>query len=189
VEYIAVERTKWSGLKKIKYWENVPVYHDDPDWVLWDDYTKKSQALQQQSSDTIKLSVNVIQSISDNVQPFISQSKLVLQPKLINAVSDEVTNKSQDLVVQIDLNPSNVKYITSSIAVEYQGQKYYGWITYDNSVLKRQGQEWLSGDKIQDFGFNFLGKTYYRQDFYWDTAGISLGFVDGNPVAALFAFN
>ncbi|MCA2660465.1 MAG: VCBS repeat-containing protein, partial [Microcystis sp. M049S2] len=111
------------------------------------------------------------------------------RPLLISNLNQELTNKSQDLVVQIDLNPSNVKYITSSIAVEYQGQKYYGWITYDNSVLKRQGQEWLSGDKIQDFGFNFLGKTYYRQDFYWDTTGISLGFVDGNPVAALFAFN
>ncbi|MCZ8222405.1 MAG: lectin-like protein [Microcystis sp. LE19-84.1B] len=82
-----------------------------------------------------------------------------------------------------------VKYLTSGITVEYQGQKYYGWITYDNSVLKRQGQEWLSGDKVQDFGFNFLGKTYYRQDFYWDEKGVSLGFVDGNPVAALFAFN
>ncbi|NCS34520.1 MAG: hypothetical protein GPJ14_09575 [Microcystis aeruginosa G11-01] len=103
VEYIPVERTKRSGLKKVKYWENIPVYHDDPDWVLWDDYTKKSQALQQQSSDTIKLSVNVVQSIADNVEAFIGKSELVLQPKLINAVSDEVTNKTQDLVVQIDL--------------------------------------------------------------------------------------
>ncbi|NCS31286.1 MAG: hypothetical protein GPJ18_23310, partial [Microcystis aeruginosa F13-15] len=182
VEYTQVQKTKVSKGKKVTYWETVTTTHNDPNWVTWDDYTKKSQALQQQSADFLK-------SISDDVQAFISQSDLVLQPKLINAVSDEVTNKSQDLVVQIDLNPSNVKYITSSIAVEYQGQKYYGWITYDNSVLKRQGQEWLSGDKIQDFGFNFLGKTYYRQDFYWDTAGISLGFVDGNPVAALFAFN
>jgi len=108
------------------------------------------------------------------------------QIEAIQGENDAATITVDGQAVSVEMA---VKYLTSGITVEYQGQKYYGWITYDNSVLKRQGQEWLSGDKVQDFGFNFLGKTYYRQDFYWDEKGVSLGFVDGNPVAALFAFN
>ena len=108
------------------------------------------------------------------------------QIEAIQGENDAATITFDGQAVSVEMA---VKYLTSGITVEYQGQKYYGWITYDNSVLKRQGQEWLSGDKVQDFGFNFLGKTYYRQDFYWDEKGVSLGFVDGNPVAALFAFN
>jgi Ca2+-binding RTX toxin-like protein len=111
------------------------------------------------------------------------------RPSLISHLDQELTIKTNNLVNDIELEPATVHYLTSGITVEYQGQKYHGWITYDNSALKRQGQEWLSGNKIQDFGFNFLGKTYYREDFSWDATGVSLSFIDGNPVAALFAFN
>jgi hypothetical protein len=119
----------------------------------------------------------------------VDQAIAIRRPLLIDRLDQEITNKASDLNNDIDLTPSNVKWLTSGITVEYQGHKYYGWITYDNSALKRQGQEWLSGNRIQDFGFNFLGKPYYRQDFSWDATGVSLSFADGNPVAALFAFN
>ncbi len=119
VEYTQVQKTKVS-----KYWETVTTTHNDPNWVTWDDYTKKSQALQQQSADFLK-------SISDDVQAFISQSDLVLQPKLINAVSDEVTNKSQDLVVQIDLtNDQQEQWIETNLQ-KYIEQK-------QNSIVKAQ---------------------------------------------------
>jgi Ca2+-binding RTX toxin-like protein len=119
----------------------------------------------------------------------VDQAIANLRPALIARLDQDITYKISDLNSDIDLTPSNVKWLTSGITVEYLGQKYYGWITYDNLALKRQGQEWLWGDKILDFGFSFLGNTYFRQDFSWDQRGISLGFIDGNPVAALFAFN
>ncbi|WP_039900113.1 Calx-beta domain-containing protein, partial [Microcystis sp. T1-4] len=160
VEYIQVERTKWSGLKKKKYWESVPVYHDDPDWVLWDDYTKKSQALQQQSSDTIKLSVNVVQLVADNVNTFIDKSKVFLQPKLIKAVSDEVTNKSQDLVVQIDLTNDQQEQGIETNLQKYIKQK-------QNKILDVKNQQLKSVDitqtnlafSSQQGGFNALNIT------------------------------
>ncbi|MFM7440907.1 MAG: lectin-like protein, partial [Snowella sp.] len=111
------------------------------------------------------------------------------RPSLISQLDQELSIKANNLVNDIELDAAAIHYLTSNITVEFLGQKYFGWITYDNSALRRQGQEWLSGNRIQDFGFNFLGKTYYRQDFSWDATGVSLSFVDGNPVAALFAFN
>ena len=120
VEYTQVKKT----VKKNTYWETVTVKHDDPNWVVWDDYTKKSQALQQQSADFLK-------SISDDVQTFINQSELVLQPKLINEVSNEVTNKAQDLVVQIDLtNDQQEQWIETNLQ-KYIEQK-------QNSIVKAQ---------------------------------------------------
>ena len=94
-----------------------------------------------------------------------------------------------DPISPVTVIKPNVKYLTSQIAVEYQGKKYNGLVTYDNSALTYQSEEWLSGDKIKDFSFNFLEKTYYRDAFIWDKNGISLKFINGNPVFMLFAFN
>nr|NCS17784.1 hypothetical protein [Microcystis aeruginosa G13-12] len=176
VEYIQVEKTKWSGLKKKKYWESVPVYHDDPDWVLWDDYTKKSQALQQQSSDTIKLSVNVVQSIADNVEAFINQSELVLQPKLIKVVSDEVTNKSQDLVVQIDLlNSLNLKQWKS----EEGGNGHYYKVIYQPNGISwntaKAEAEALGGYLVTITSAeenNFVSNLFSGNSSAWKNLGI-----------------
>ncbi|MCA2620215.1 MAG: cadherin domain-containing protein, partial [Microcystis sp. M040S2] len=119
-------QAKWYSDQAAIYWDKSQKQGatNDLNWVTWDDYTKKSQALQQQSADFLK-------SISDDIQAFIGKSELVLQPKLINAVSDEVTNKTQDLVVQIDLtNDQQEQWIERNLQ-KYIEQK-------QNSIVKAQ---------------------------------------------------
>ena len=154
-------------------------------------FTQKRQLVETEAKNRIEQEVFLpIQSlIYSMIDPVIEQRLAPIRSFLISRLDQELSIKANNIVNDIELEPATVHYLTSGITVEYQGQKYYGWFTYDNSALKRQGQEWLSGNKIQDFGFNFLGKPYYRQDFSWDATGVSLSFVDGNPVAALFAFN
>jgi hypothetical protein len=66
----------------------------------------------------------------DNVQSFINQSKSLLQPKLINELSNELTQKNSDLAVQIDL-PNQKQQETS---LETSLQNYFQ--QQQNSIIQ-----------------------------------------------------
>ncbi|MBE9090588.1 cadherin domain-containing protein, partial [Microcystis aeruginosa LEGE 11464] len=94
---------------------------------------------------------------ADNVQAFINQSELVLQPKLIKAVSDEVTNKSQDLVVQIDLtNDQQEQWIETNLQ-KYIEQKRDGFTNTLKIPLPVDGYS----------SFNFIHQPQGLTALFW----------------------
>uniref|UniRef100_UPI00262C28AD lectin-like protein n=1 Tax=Crocosphaera sp. TaxID=2729996 RepID=UPI00262C28AD len=178
---------KWNDVDPITDWGGSKRGLIEINYSLFDQQIKEInyQAIADQA-----IVADEIDALHDQgIKLLINQTSEILRPLLINKLDDEINNKTQGLVSEIDLEISSINYLTSQITVEYEGKKYYGELTYDNSALKYQAEEWLSGDNIKEFSFNFLGKTYTRNDFYWSEKGISLGFFDGDPVAALFAFN